>query len=108
MAISWRSFARFNPLFAVSFVVWWNAMMLLGMWLNGGMGRIHSPSALVVVGLAALSIPAVLVSAFRIESIRAFVFRPNTDLSAIGGDMLVLGAIGSILGIGALASAAFS
>ena len=108
MAIRLRTFARFKPSFAVCFVVGWNAMMILGIWLNGGMGKIHSPAALVVLGLAALSIPGILIAATRNVAIQQLVFRPNTNLAEIGDDLLALGLIGSVLGLMAFATAAFA
>jgi hypothetical protein len=106
--MQWQTFARFKPSFAVSFVLAWNGMMIVGIWLNGGMGRIHSPAALVVVGLAALSIPCILFAAATHDFFRQLVFRPKTNLAEIGSDLLILGSIGGLLGIGALASAALS
>ena len=81
--------------------------MLIGISLNGGVGRIRSRSALVLVGLAALSIPSILFAAVRSTTVRQFVFRPNTNISEIMGDLTVLGLIGGVLGLAALASAVF-
>jgi hypothetical protein len=86
----------------VGYVVAWNAVMLVAIWLNGGMGRFRSSEAMLVAAFACL-VTTVLASTVMLSGrVREFVLAPTRRDQYEPGPYFTIAVVAAALGIGFL------
>ena len=101
----WNLLKSIKPLAIVAIVVVWNALCLVGIWLNGGMGRIATFPSAAAMTLASLSLAIFAFSAARSGAVQRAVLRPNADPTLALPGLLFLGTLGAILALGSAITA---
>jgi hypothetical protein len=77
---SLRIFDCFRPAFALALFVFWNAIMGLGMFLNGGLGLFKTAAAALAIGMAMLLLAALAMAVLWSGWLRKMALRPGVSL----------------------------
>ena len=99
MATQNRGIALVKLWVAVVYLVVWNALMLLGLYLNGFQHRIEDPTALSIFSVALLGTGFVSLAVVRSSSVRNLILKPGSDRSDVRRDFGALGALCLLMGV---------
>ena len=99
-------FEYLRPRFMICFFIVWNAIFLVGIYLNGGTGSVKSVPAALVMSIALAGLVVFSFGSLLFGPIRRLVLRPEAQLSDAWPGLLVSGMIGSVLLVAALMTAA--
>jgi hypothetical protein len=97
-----RGIACVRPEVAVAYLVVWNVLMLIGLYLNGFRRRIDNPVALAIVAGALLVTGLMSLAVVRSSRFRRIILRPGSDPDTVRRDFGFLTAL--CLSMGALAA----
>ena len=96
----WNLVKSLRPIAIVAIVVIWNALCLIGIWLNGGMGRIATFPSAAAMTLACLSLAIFAFSAARFDAVQRVVLRANANPTLAYPGLFFLGLLGALLALG--------
>jgi len=96
----WNLVKSIRPIAIVAIVVIWNALCLVGIWLNGGMGRVATFPSAAAMTLASLCLAAFAFSAACSGAVQRAVLRPNANPTSARSGLLFLGVLGTLLTLG--------
>ena len=96
----WNLVKSLRPLAIVAIVVAWNALCLIGVWLNGGMGRVSTFGSAAVMTIACLSLAIFAFSAAQTGAVQRAVLRPNANPTVARPGLFFLGLMGVLLALG--------
>ena len=104
----WKVVKNLKPSAIVIGIVVWNTICLVGIWLNGGMGRIETPGSAIamIVACGLLSLSCFLVA--TMPSWQRIALRPGADPGEPRAGLVFLGVLAALLAGGGVLSAFFS
>jgi hypothetical protein len=86
-----------HPRFAFWFAAGWTGVLGVGIYFNGGLGRINNPTSLVLASIACGALFTFFFGALVSERFRAIILRPDTDFHAVRRDLALVSFIGFVL-----------
>lgn len=100
----WKLIKTLKPVAIITAIVTWNVLCLTGIWLNGGMGKLETPGAVIAMVSACglLSVMSFLVATSA--TWQRIALRPGSDPRDPRPALLFLSFLGAALAVGGAVS----
>jgi hypothetical protein len=86
----------------ITWLVVWNMLMGIGIWANGGLGRIHSTLAKEIAATALFGSAGCVLAILLIPTVRDWALRPDAQFSSIQKQLWFHAALFSGMGLAML------
>ena len=94
-----------KPSASIAAVVGWNVLCGIGIYLNGGLGRLKTVPSVLMMFVACTAMTIFALATVMSERWRRIVLRESADVDSVVSAMLFLALIATILALGALYTA---
>jgi hypothetical protein len=103
--VLWKVVKNLKPLAIIVAVLVWNAICLVGIWLNGGLGKIETLGTGIAMAVACALLSATAFLVATNSTWQRIALRPRADPNEPRSGLLFLGFLGAVLMIGGVFSA---
>jgi hypothetical protein len=103
--VLWKVVKNLKPLAIVVAILVWNAICLVGIWLNGGLGRIETLGSGIAMAVACGLLSATAFLGATSSTWQRIALRPGADPNEPRSGLLFIGFLGAVLMVGGIISA---
>jgi hypothetical protein len=101
----WQLLKSLKPITIVGFVVLWNALCGIGIWLNQGMGSVKTFQSAVFMSVACAALAAGSLGTLNSRALQSAFLRPASDMQTVRPGLIFLSMVATFLMLGSIYTA---